>query len=390
VSGIATLFRDPLDELLAVRLEEPVDPSLVLHTTEHCNARCPHCIVWSGPERRERLDPGVARAALQGAVQVEGLERVVFSGGESFLDLDAVLGLCREATELGLRTRVITNAFWAKTPELAREVLERVRAHGVEQLVISFDRYHLPWIPAQRVRNVSLGARRAEHLPYLVFSAVIEPGPAAAEVVWSGDGIPWPRAVAELLGSYGMTLEECVPRGLVRAQASRLDAVEQEELRRNVLRQRAIVHWNLLAQGGRATRELAERVPLRSIDDDGWEACPIAGYQITVPSSGRMYPCCSVWSNHAGHGFGTVGGGDFAERALAMRLDPAVRVIREQGPVELARRARARGLPAPERCSDICHACEGLLERLSLDDLRALAAEAEEPASEVGAPGDTD
>src|SRR5213593_1868449 len=88
---------------------------LVLPYTGLCNATCAHCVVESGPTRRDRIGAATAVAAIRGASQTSGMRMVVFSGGESFIYLDEVLGLCRQAGDLGLRTRIISNGYWARS-----------------------------------------------------------------------------------------------------------------------------------------------------------------------------------------------------------------------------------------------------------------------------------
>jgi hypothetical protein len=367
------LFQDSLEVLLRDRVPDPVGPCLVLHPTEQCPAECAHCVVMAGPRRVGFLDRGVARGAIRGAAAVEGLRFVILTGGETFLALENVVSMCREAREWGLRTRVVTNGFWARSPEEARRTLERLAGEGIDQLAVSFDQYHLPWIEPERVRNVFLGARRATDLPYLVFSAVIPTVPGAWEHRYSSTGVPWPRAVLELLHRYGFSPEECVPRELVRAQAERLDPEDQARFRAKLIRNRAVVHWNPLSLGGRATRELAADIEGWSIDED-WTGCAVAGFQVTVPSSARLYPCCSVWSNSIYHHFGAVtDAGGFAAQVTAMMGDPVVRTIREQGPVALIRQLRRQGVPLPDRFYDICHACEEMISAVPLRRLRAAA-----------------
>jgi Radical SAM superfamily len=371
MSAFDRLFTHPLDVLLGVPLPEPIETSFVMHYTELCNARCAHCVVEAGPSRRSRADAAAARVAIEGAREA-GVRHVVLTGGESFIYLEPVLELCRFARELGMRTRVISNAFWARSPECAGEMLERVARDGIDQLVISFDEYHLPYVKPDRVHNVFLGARLAETTPYLVFSTVVaEPG-----AVRTVDGVPWPAGVLDVLRSYGFDLGDCVPRDLVRAQAALLEPDPAEAFRRAVLRERAIVNWSALAYAGRAARELAAPgLP----DQIGGGPCPVAGRQVTMTSEGRLYPCCSVWSTFDDHAFGTVSAAEdgFGGRVERMFDDPLVRVIREQGPATLVDHLERNGTPVGVQVDDACHMCERMLGTLQLDELRVTACELE-------------
>ncbi len=368
------LFQHPFEVLAETPLPEGNSPLLILHYTELCNAKCAHCLVEAGPDRHTRGEPRAAREAIRGAAEIDGLELVVFSGGESFIYLETVLELCRFAHEQGLRTRVVSNGYWARTPERAAEMLARIANEGVDQLVISFDEFHLPFVDRRRVVNVFLGAQKAETLPYLLFSAVLRPEPGNAEIRYSDEGVPWPGALLDLLTSYGFSAEDCIPRQLARAQARLLPTEASEAFKDRILRERALIHSNRLVQGGRAGRELSAELLSEEIDRDPGGTCPFAGREITVPTSGRLFPCCSTWSNFPGHAFGSIGSSEsFAAQVTSMYDDPLVSFIRRRGPGQLVQYLRKAGHELPGRYSDICHMCDGMLSALSLSELRQAA-----------------
>jgi len=75
------------------------------------------------------------------------------SGGEPFLALDLLeLGLI-QATRLGLSPWVTTNAFWAKTPAIAYDTLAHLADLGLNDLGLSYDRFHAAFIPRSCLRN---------------------------------------------------------------------------------------------------------------------------------------------------------------------------------------------------------------------------------------------
>ena len=373
------MLNEPLfQHSFEVLAETPVsdDPSrlLILHYTELCNAKCAHCLVQAGPDRRTRIDPQAAREAIRGAAEVDDIELVVFTGGESFIYLDTVLELCRFAHENGLRTRIISNGYWARTPERAAEMLTRIAKEGVDQLVISFDEFHLPFVDRRRVVNVFLGAQQAEQLPYLVFSAVLWPETDEPEIRYTAEGVPWPPALLDLLTSYGFSAEDCIPRGLARAQARLLKPEASAAFKERIVKERALIHCNRLVQGGRATRDLGGQLLTQDIDQEQGGSCPFAGREITVPTTGKLYPCCSTWSNFPDHAFGGTGEADgFAEQVKKMYDDPLVSFIRHHGPGPLVQHLRNAGHELPAEFSDICHMCEGMLSSMPLQDLRQAA-----------------
>ena len=358
------------------------EEQLVLYHTLLCNATCAHCMVESGPEQHGTLPIAQSRLAIDGASET-GMPLVVFTGGESLIYLRDVLDLCRHAKQRGLRTRVVTNGYWARSPRQATEMLDRLVSGGVDEIFVSFDEYHVPFIEPERVRNIMLGVATSRVIPYLVFSTVIRDPSTAQQPVRSESGITWPRAVIEILETYEFPVEACVPQVLAHAALQKLEGAEREQFKESMIREHALIAWQTLGQGGRASRELAGSIESRSLDEDAGEPCAVAGRLLTVPTHGRVYPCCSVWSNFEEHHFGEfASAADLAERRRTMQQDAVVRFIHEQGPGELLRRLRARGHDLPARYTDICNMCEHLFNRFSLEELRnELASELRERQS---------
>ena len=133
-----------------MRTFEPA--TLTVLTTSTCTAACRHCSMNSSPQRRERLSWAQLESVLRQAFESLALRIVVFSGGEPTLlgdDLLRALALCREH---GVKTRVVTNGYWATSPEAAAARVASLREAGLDELNVSTDDFHLPWISLQRVR----------------------------------------------------------------------------------------------------------------------------------------------------------------------------------------------------------------------------------------------
>jgi len=78
---------------------------------------------------------------------------VVFAGGEPTLTKQTLSGAIRYCADRKINTRLVTNASWAKTENTARKLLERLRRDGLEELNISVDDHHLPYISFENVVN---------------------------------------------------------------------------------------------------------------------------------------------------------------------------------------------------------------------------------------------
>jgi hypothetical protein len=119
----------------------------------------------SSPERKDQLSFAQMESILRAAfAEISPLHLVVFAGGEPMLlqdDLLRAIALCKEH---GVLTRVVTNGYWASSPEAAREKVAALRAAGLDELNLSTDDYHLPWISLQRLKYAFAAAQDAGFL----------------------------------------------------------------------------------------------------------------------------------------------------------------------------------------------------------------------------------
>src|SRR5262249_8101283 len=89
-----------------------------------CNAICEHCISYSGPKNKEKMDPEMLRRVIREAASV-GLAHIELTGGEPFLFLDELEEILRYAKSFGMATGITTNSSWATSPERAMKILNR-------------------------------------------------------------------------------------------------------------------------------------------------------------------------------------------------------------------------------------------------------------------------
>ena len=125
---------------------------LGLIITYRCNAECCHCFFESGPNREERMDLKLGLKAINEAARL-GVEWISFTGGEPFLELNLLEELVDYSTYIGMKTEVVSNGYWAKTPAIAAQVLESLRKRGLDVLNLSIDDFHQEQVPINNVRN---------------------------------------------------------------------------------------------------------------------------------------------------------------------------------------------------------------------------------------------
>ena len=126
--------------------------TVTILTTDTCTATCAHCCVSSSPLRKMRLTSAQIMSYVDELQDTyPNLQLVVFAGGELTLLKRALFESISHIHDRGLGTRVVTNASWAISDNKSERMVARLREAGLDELNISVDDYHLPYIPFTNV-----------------------------------------------------------------------------------------------------------------------------------------------------------------------------------------------------------------------------------------------
>jgi len=125
-----------------------------------CNIRCEHCVAADAiPDNlKMELDQAKEIIAEMAAAHILGIS---FTAGEPLIYLDEItelIKLCHQ--EYGIYTRIVTNSFWARTPELADNCIVQLKENGLSQLRLSYSRWHQKNIARQNVLNAAQGCQK--------------------------------------------------------------------------------------------------------------------------------------------------------------------------------------------------------------------------------------
>lgn len=126
---------------------------LVFSVTHDCPISCNYCVTRSGPFGGSYLDGDFMCSVINEMVALGNLRLVVFTGGEPLLKKADVKQAIRHAASLGIWTRIVTNAFWAKTPTMAYETLAELKEAGLSEVNFSCDDFHQEHIPIDNIRH---------------------------------------------------------------------------------------------------------------------------------------------------------------------------------------------------------------------------------------------
>jgi MoaA/NifB/PqqE/SkfB family radical SAM enzyme len=137
----------------------PFLQNIGLMMTYKCQVSCPHCIVECSPNRTEEMLESEALDWIRQIAQYRNgyIKVLSLTGGEPLFNIEKFRRMAECAASHGLLVAAVTNAYWAKSPERAVEVLRGLPP--IAALSISTDSYHQKWIPIDRVFNAIAAAR---------------------------------------------------------------------------------------------------------------------------------------------------------------------------------------------------------------------------------------
>lgn len=221
---------------------------LAFTLTERCNLRCRHCLAavegGSAEGRGAQLDMPLGHLLrwIDEAAASQKVRTISFTGGEPFLAYETLVAALSRASWQGLGVTVLTNAYWASTPERARSRLAPLRT--LKTLKISTDEFHQEFVPVAQVRNAVQAATEMGIKIQIKFC-------------YRQDGVRERKRLQEQLG------------GLVCSEQ---------------------IHAEPVYRLGRAARELPSG---QFIDCDLQQPCTVANVPIVQPN-GSVYACCGA------------------------------------------------------------------------------------------------
>ncbi|MBU0943927.1 MAG: radical SAM protein [Proteobacteria bacterium] len=124
-----------------------------------CNIKCEHCVAGEDIPGTLKIELDQAKEIIAelAAAHTQGIS---FTAGEPLLYLDEIAELIALCDEYGIYTRVVSNSFWAKTPELADRSIIKLKEKGLSQLRMSYSRWHQKNIPHQNILNAAQSCKK--------------------------------------------------------------------------------------------------------------------------------------------------------------------------------------------------------------------------------------
>lgn len=115
-----------------------------------CNATCNDCGTLSSPKEKERLSLEIIIDSINQAKEL-GFTNVVFTGGEATLRWRDLLKSIKHATTIGLPTRLVTNAHWARTDNICETKVGELIEAGLKEINFSTGDEHIRFVNIENV-----------------------------------------------------------------------------------------------------------------------------------------------------------------------------------------------------------------------------------------------
>lgn len=128
--------------------------SIVINLTQKCNAKCAHCCFGCLPSSENYLTDDEIEKIVHYAETHDDVKVVSLTGGEALLRKNKVLEITRRLSSIGKDVTLISNGFWATNDRTTRRILEELSQSGLRYLTISFDDYHVKYIPIQNIKRL--------------------------------------------------------------------------------------------------------------------------------------------------------------------------------------------------------------------------------------------
>jgi len=107
--------------------------------------------------KNEVMNVAEAFNYLTEATAVSDIESFMVFGGEPMLYPERAIAIFQKAHQLGIPDiDMITNGVWGKNKETAEKYAARLKAAGLNNVDISVDAFHLPYIPLKYPQNTAL------------------------------------------------------------------------------------------------------------------------------------------------------------------------------------------------------------------------------------------
>ncbi|MCE2615394.1 radical SAM protein [Phocaeicola oris] len=133
--------------------------SLCILTTYKCTSSCENCCFQCSPNRNEKLTISEIKFYIKETIcSFYSVKLLILSGGESFLLMNELEEIVNFASRLGLKVRIVTNAFWASSYKKAFQIVNQLKKVGLSEINYSTGDDHQKFVPINNILNGIIAA----------------------------------------------------------------------------------------------------------------------------------------------------------------------------------------------------------------------------------------
>jgi len=137
-----------------------VEPQmLAISPTHKCSASCENCCFACSPNISHIMDKEVVKSHINNSLsEFPSIKVLVITGGECFMLGDDLTDIIHYANTFNIVTRVVSNAFWATTYEIAFQRLKKLVDVGLTEINFSTGDNHLASVKIENIENAILAS----------------------------------------------------------------------------------------------------------------------------------------------------------------------------------------------------------------------------------------
>lgn len=139
-----------------------IKPNIVsLLTTFKCTATCNNCCFQCNPKCTKKMSFAEMKQYLDKCIHTyPNIKVLVFTGGECTLLWEDLIKMISYASSIGIKTRIVTNGWWAKSYKIAVNKINELVKAGLKEINFSTGDDHQQWVPFKQVRNAAVASIR--------------------------------------------------------------------------------------------------------------------------------------------------------------------------------------------------------------------------------------
>lgn len=129
--------------------------TITIVTTHQCTASCRSCCFACSPKRELGLKTEEMIRLIKISTETfSSIQNLVLTGGEVMtLGMDNITQIIRSAKDLGLVTRIVTNAVWAYNKKRAERIVTELAHAGLDEINFSTGDEHQRFVPFRNILN---------------------------------------------------------------------------------------------------------------------------------------------------------------------------------------------------------------------------------------------